>query len=333
MAAEYRKARESNVDRCVVQSRPYLPKLEVDPDNEATLRQVVKELLGFDDAVDWKFKPVTGGISNRLVLAASASNKFLIRVFGAVVIDRDEETAQFSVLADAGFAVPYIGRFCNGRVEGWKEMKTLEPTDLPHHIQGIAQVLSKLHATDVVQHGPEDIPVLWKQLDEWYKSATESNLLDVASLKDELHWFRHNVPSDATAVFSHNDMLAGNILTGENDVIQLIDFEYSGLNYASFDIANHFNEWAGGTDTGVPDFALLPTEAQQVEFLKCYSNGDDVGTLLAHVQYFMVLNHLYWGLWAVCQAALEGCEGFDFLLYAQNRFDKYEEIKQQVLTL
>ncbi len=29
--------------------------------------------------------------------------------------------------------------------------------------------------------------------------------------------------------------------------LKLIDFEYGGPNYRAFDIANHFNEWAGGT--------------------------------------------------------------------------------------
>jgi ethanolamine kinase len=45
--------------------------------------------------------------------------------------------------------------------------------------------------------------------------------------------------------------------------------------------------------------------------------------LLSHVQQFILVNHLYWGLWAVNQAAEEGCEEFDYLTYASNRFNEY----------
>ncbi len=43
--------------------------------------------------------------------------------------------------------------------------------------------------------------------------------------------------------------------------LKLIDFEYGGPNYRAFDIANHFNEWAGGTGlqpSAVVSSALLP---------------------------------------------------------------------------
>jgi thiamine kinase-like enzyme len=44
-------------------------------------------------------------------------------------------------------------------------------------------------------------------------------------------------------VFSHNDLLAGNVLIreGDNKVI-FIDYEYSCYNYRAYDIANYFNE-------------------------------------------------------------------------------------------
>ena len=47
-------------------------------------------------------------------------------------------------------------------------------------------------------------------------------------------------------VFCHNDLLLGNILYDEIEhSIEFIDFEYAGANYQSYDIANHFCEFAG----------------------------------------------------------------------------------------
>jgi len=138
--------------------------------------------------------------------------------------------------------------------------------------------------------------------------------------------------------FCHNDALAANILynptTGN---IRLIDFEYGGMNYNAFDIANHWNEFAGGTDTGITNYDWFPTKDQQLFFLRSYlekegeQNGDAtvVQELYHQVQAFILVNHLYWGLWAFNQAAVEGCERFDYLLYAKNRLARYFDCKSE----
>jgi len=116
-------------------------------------------------------------------------------------------------------------------------------------------------------------------------------------------------------------------MTDDTGTIQLIDFEYGTMNFVAFDLANHFNEWAGGTDDGVPDYSLLPSKEARKEFVAEYVNtrgGDmDVDHLLEEVDRFMWANNIYWGLWAVNQAAAEGCNDFDYLLYAENRFNQY----------
>ena len=46
--------------------------------------------------------------------------------------------------------------------------------------------------------------------------------------------------------------------------ITLIDFEYGSMNFRGFDIANHFNEWAGGTEGTTPTIngELMATELE-----------------------------------------------------------------------
>merc|ERR1719295_2526139 len=47
-------------------------------------------------------------------------------------------------------------------------------------------------------------------------------------------------------VFSHNDLLGGNILyLQDSKEIKFVDFEYGAYNYRAFDFANHFCEYAG----------------------------------------------------------------------------------------
>eukprot|EP00519_Triparma_laevis_P008178 CAMPEP_0182507488 /NCGR_PEP_ID=MMETSP1321-20130603/23220_1 /TAXON_ID=91990 /ORGANISM="Bolidomonas sp., Strain RCC1657" /LENGTH=160 /DNA_ID=CAMNT_0024713393 /DNA_START=661 /DNA_END=1143 /DNA_ORIENTATION=- len=107
--------------------------------------------------------------------------------------------------------------------------------------------------------------------------------------------------------------------------IQLIDFEYGSPNYAAFDIANHFNEYAGGTDTGVPDYKLLMSSAEMREWIEIYvrekgEGGGEVEEVMETVERFMEVNHYYWGLWAIVQARNEGVEEFPYDRYAYERF-------------
>jgi len=53
--------------------------------------------------------------------------------------------------------------------------------------------------------------------------------------------------------FCHNDLLLGNIIyNNKTSKVSFIDFEYAMPNYVAFDVANHFNEFAGKTNLLVP---------------------------------------------------------------------------------
>jgi len=143
--------------------------------------------------------------------------------------------------------------------------------------------------------------------------------------------------------------------------LHFIDFEYGGINYYAYDIANHFNEYAGGTaveDNATPNYDRCPTAKQKRLFLEAYvqeynnktsnntsSNNTNTNTsnsnntnntitveeLEQSVDGFSLANHLVWGLWGVLQAAVEGCkDGLDYLHYAKCRFDRYRHDKEQL---
>lgn len=140
------------------------------------------------------------------------------------------------------------------------------------------------------------------------------------------------------------------MLNQQTKQIQFIDFEYGGVGYAAYDVANHLNEYAGGTsaeDNGVPDYSRFPTYDKQKAFCEVYVkefrwyegeksemecieevHSQAVNDFLDDVQKFLLVNHLYWGLWAVNQAAEEGCDGFDYLSFATNRFKQFYAMKE-----
>jgi Choline/ethanolamine kinase len=197
--------------------------------------------------------------------------------------------------------------------------------------------------------------------------------LNLAQYRAELDWLRRDIEQDRTGqlrvAFCHNDLLPANILYRcnqnqyhDNDsdnnshghMIQLIDFEYGGWNYISFDIANHWNEHAGGPpDSPHPNYdTMLPNAMQRRQFCRVYLTEtnkllelsrqhtdtnvaaavvteEQVAELMTQVEKFLMPNHLYWGFWAVNQAATEGCDGYDYMEFAKSRLAQYWVCKQQ----
>mmetsp|Transcript_29039 Transcript_29039/g.61353 ORF Transcript_29039/g.61353 Transcript_29039/m.61353 type:complete len:502 (+) Transcript_29039:76-1581(+) len=339
----------------------------------------------------------------------------LVRIFGAEgMIDRNVETCTYAALCNADIAYRYLGRFANGRIEGWLDgYVPLQCTDLTHDETSleIAKEMARLHCIFELPEGElrnhhfgtdlDAITVgLWDQLSSWMQQAkgyaefktpydTERvKKLSLDRIEAEVQKFMasftankangDDTSGDSTAsiagsaekkngkgnkkkspiVFCHNDLLAANIMRHptQND-IQIIDFEYGGTNYAAFDIANHFNEHAGGTSTeenGETDYSRFPSAERQkgfcVEYVKTMRRLESMKSdltepsepseeedpvdaeameLLEDVQKFILVNHLYWGLWAVNQAAEEGCEEFDYVNYATNRFKEFHGKKAE----
>ena len=357
-----------------VYNRPYMPNLRVDPASTESVAKaavlIVSRYLSLNIDCDpslYQVKKVTGGITNALFAVSGFSsndthsivefNSVLLRVFGAEgMIDRDIETSTFACLCDAGIAPGYLGRFQNGRVESWLDNFSplgFDELSNPDISRKIAKKMSEVHKFEVnkelLKYHSE--PGLWDQLFSWMNQAKVSSFrtendtsrakeLNLNDIEDQLHYLKDQVvPKNARKAFSHNDLLAANIMkqTVEPFNIQLIDFEYGGCNFVGFDIANHFNEWAGGTDNGKPDYAKVPNPKQRSNFVEAYLSGlssegeasaETIESLVNEVNAFTLVNHLYWGLWAINQASTEGCEEFDYLLYASNRFIQYrKEIK------
>ena len=112
-------------------------------------------------------------------------------------------------------------------------------------------------------------------------------------------------------------------------MISFIDFEYTHLNYALFDIANHFVEYAGVDNA---DFNLYPTYYEQKRWLNIYFQTREIKEQIINddlcylIQQFSALSHLMWGLWALVQAKVSQLD-FDYVAYAKMRLDCYKNLR------
>jgi thiamine kinase-like enzyme len=145
---------------------------------------------------------------------------------------------------------------------------------------------------------------------------------------------------------SHGDVQENNILQTAYG-LRFIDFEYSGMCYQAFDIGNYFVECTiDYLHKQYPYYCVDPTkypsEMEQrlfcaiylSEYLECKVPIDDeqVDTLLRTVEKFTLASHLIWTLWSIvrCPGGGTFCE-FDFLHYAEARWDMYKKAKSDLM--
>ena len=289
--------------RFTIDGKPYLPLLQASSDDYLSMKQIVIEILDdlfveehgpgdYSTIIDQlDIVPIIGGNTNQLFCISGIPNtnsctttkvpnsKILLRIFGGEgMIDRDIETSTYSSLAQVNVALPYYGRFGNGRLEQWCDtMSVLRDEDMskPEISKAIAKQIATLHKKFEIPfhlqdyHDVNSKPTVWTQLEEWYNTAAKchnnrsfqsrhdqkrADSLQILELEKELQWLRTRVipvqqSSNSNSFqigFCHNDILASNILcsknnnntndaekesSSENINLQLLDFEYGGINY------------------------------------------------------------------------------------------------------
>ncbi|KAJ2782725.1 hypothetical protein H4R18_002099 [Coemansia javaensis] len=300
-------------------------------------------------AGDLVLKENSGGITNKLVRCVNRRENLtvLIRAYGRnteIIIDRGMELANMAGLASQGVCPPVYARFANGLVYGYI------PGTVPSPEEMGSAALAPLIARKLAEWGqislPGDrTPQLLPTLRRWLqdipacygdarKDAVFREHFSLDMLRSELAAVEQlAAAAESPVVFAHNDLLSGNIvLSASGDAVSFIDYEYATYNYRGFDIANHFNEYAGFEC----DYSRYPAKDAQLAWFRAYLEhiGLDASPaalerMHREVALLRPASHYYWGVWALVQAAISDID-FDYLDYARLRFAKYFEDKAQL---
>lgn len=282
------------------------------------------------------------------------SEKILLRVFGAgtdMFFKRSEEEALFKGLTKRGVTkAKLLCTFQNGRCENFLEgYATFTPNTIRDSgIQAdVARLMKQLHGVDLGEdcpfgRGPD---FLWNALSSWYESIerhaadTRFELFNLAELGKELQWLVEKVKDETKGcpvVLGHNDLQYGNLMqnTREPHDVCFIDYEYSGYVPLAFELANFFAEFSADYDADVVcDYVNRGvSEAERLSFYEQYlmarpNQAEDVSektlkTLDAQVSAYMLVNHMFWGLWGLLQTVTSTIE-FNFAQYSTLRFERY----------
>jgi len=210
----------------------------------------------------------------------------------------------------------------------------------------IAKELHRFHQVDIP--GSKE-PQLWNDIFKFLKKASALKFEDnekrkryetisfreiqdeVKELKDLSDLLR------APVVFAHNDLLSGNLMLNDSEgKLYFIDFEYGSYSYRGYDIANHFNEYAGFDC----DYNMYPDKDAQYHFFRNYMQPDrpsevqaqDLEALYVETNTFRLASHIYWALWALIQAKVSPID-FDYLGYFFQRYGEYKKQRESCFSL
>ncbi|KAG0003330.1 hypothetical protein BGZ65_001806 [Modicella reniformis] len=319
---------------------------------------VMKQLFSEWNADDISYVQFKDGITNKCT-------QVLVRAYGKkseVIIDRKQEIMNMIILSKLGLCPPLFGKFRNGLAYGCIPGNVFKVPDMrdPHKMDLVARKVAIWHST--VDIPGERTSKLFKTIHKWIKEVPESfskpavqdifaKNFDMAKLHQELATLEsHLVALNSPVVFCHNDLLYGNLIYNESkDDAFFIDYEYGSYSYRAFDIANHFNEWAGFEC----EYENYPNREVQLTWLRSYlevfnarstppspssERSEDSVTeveleqIYREVNKFALASHFYWGVWALVQAQLSDID-FDYMPYAVLRFNEYYRRRDEFFEL
>ncbi|KAF0913953.1 hypothetical protein E2562_025367 [Oryza meyeriana var. granulata] len=332
-----------------------LPLPEMTPHIIGICKELVRGWSSLDSS-RFSIETVSGGITNLLLKVSADDGKgnkssVTVRLYGPntdLVIDRKRELQAIPHLSAAGFGAQLLGTFENGMVQSFIYARTLTPSDMkePRIAAEIAKELRRFHQVDIP--GSKE-PQLWDDIFKFLKKASvlefedkekqeryetisfreiQDEVKELKDLSDLLH---------APVVFSHNDLLSGNLMLNDlEEKLYFIDFEYGSYSYRGYDIANHFNEYAGYDC----DYSLYPEKDSQYHFFRNYLQPDspsevqmrDLDALYVETNTYRLASHIYWALWALIQAKVSPID-FDYLGYFFLRYDEYKKQREPCLSL
>lgn len=196
----------------------------------------------------------------------------------------------------------------------------------------VAAEMARVHKTIPLSPLPGETSLrslVWKKMRRFYELNEEiltTNTKLATRLQEEFGYTLDVAKSDISELeillekesipiaFCHNDLLLGNVIYNKDEQkVSFIDFEYAMPNFVTFDVANHFNEFAGIDN---PDFALCPDRNFRKTWISDYlkhfgTEGFTRETFERWVDLSIPASHLFWTLWAVVQAQNSTID-FDF---------------------
>jgi thiamine kinase-like enzyme len=252
-----------------------------------------------------------GGLTNHNYRVRTATHDVVVRISppttGLLAVDREHEWLNSKAAYAAGVGAPVVD-YLPGEgvlVVGFLPGRTFTSADVGANLPRIALAVRRLHSGPAFASRFDMFDVQRRYLGIVTERALEIPAgyaaLAPAMARVEAALSRCAEP----LVPCHNDLLAANVLDDGGD-LRIVDYEYSGMNEASFELGNLVNESRLDHDQ----------LAQVVEAY--YGRVDD--QLLARAELWGLAGRYAWTLWGAIQHGVSDVD-HDFWEFAMERYE------------
>lgn len=278
------------------------------------------QLLDIADDIDvlrgraLEVEELSGGLTNKNYrVRTDDGGDYVVRVSeastGMLAIDRDHERANTTTAWHSGVGAPVVAAVPerNALVVQFLSGRTLESSDVQNH-----DMIPRIAASLRLLHGGGDFEGVFdmRAIRRYYLSVVMDKgfrlpdgylelMPAVEQLEDAMK------PGNEPLVPCNNDLLAANFID-DGERIWIIDYEYSGMNEASFELGNVASE------SGLDDDATA-------WLTECYW-GQRLTHKVARAQAWSLLARYGWTLWASIQAGSSSID-FDFWTWGMAKYD------------
>jgi thiamine kinase-like enzyme len=247
----------------------------------------------------FKITELKGGYTNKIYRCKSKENKldFIVRINDSPqLVNREQEMLVLQILSEQNISPPIFSVFENGYIIEYVKGAPIQTNFLKIHVAQVVKKMCDYHKGKIEYQEPW----LNATINQYFSKAVISNPLYnfIKITIDSLHNIIQSSNSFLTdIVLCHNDLNKDNILYNfKTNTINFIDFEYTGMNYRGYDIANHLCEHSTIADHEIASFLGMYIEIHKrhnPDFNQIISLN-----MINVIKAFMQFSHILWILWS-----------------------------------
>lgn len=280
------------------------------------MEEIVQDKLRLifnDDSIIFDKSRFAGGLTNYNYIMNIKGTEYVVRQPGGMtnqMIDRKIEKINNNIASELGLNSECVyfddasGIKVSLYIKNSKNFTLADPCT-PENLKSVSRLMKKTHT------GPKDFPNLFdwelelKKYEEIVEELNGDFFFDYKALKSQLFSFLNENMKNVISVPCHNDTVPENFIVDNKGKAYLIDWEYSGMNDPSWDVAAYILE------------SRLPVEASDYLIYDYYGKLPAV-TDITKIKCYMLAQDLLWTVWAL----IRHYNGEDFLDYCNFRYER-----------
>lgn len=291
------------------------------------MEELVQEKLRLvfnDDNIIFDRSRFAGGLTNYNYIMNIKGIEYVIRQPGGMtnlMIDRKIEKVNNQIVSEFGLNSECVyfdeisGIKISEYIENSKNIAQIDPC-CPTNLKAVSAMMKKTHSSNKPFPNIFDWRIELNKYEQIIRDINGDFFFDYVKLKKELLDFMEKNIKSTISVPCHNDTVPENFVVDGDGRTYLLDWEYSGMNDPSWDVAAYILE------------SRLTEEAIQYFLLDYYGHSLTPEETLK-IKCYIIAQDLLWMVWAM----IRHYSGDDFLDYCCFRYERFKRNIESITDL